>query len=115
MRERASLFGVWAKWERAVEQIATLNDEIGVFAHEPHPYTIHSHSYPESGRYRFELYPLWRPGRILRWGAMHGGPLALGATWHVDEQERLIPWKRRHSWIHDQSSPFTPWVPPRSL
>jgi hypothetical protein len=68
----ANLHGVWAKWERAVEQLAALDKEGAQFCAEPYPYTIHSHADRERGRYRFEIYPAWMPGVPYRWGAIIG-------------------------------------------
>jgi hypothetical protein len=68
----ANLHGVWAKWERAVEQLAALDKEVAQFCAEPHPYTIHSHEDRERGRYRFEIYPAWALGVPYRWGAIIG-------------------------------------------
>ncbi|HWD10836.1 MAG TPA: hypothetical protein VG366_03265 [Solirubrobacteraceae bacterium] len=68
----AHLAGVWAKWQRAVEQLTTLSEEVTAFCSEPNPYGIISHENREHGRYRFEIYPAWQPGRVLRWGTIIG-------------------------------------------
>ena len=68
----ANLHGVWAKWERGVEQLAALDKEVTAFCAQPHPYTIHVHQNREQGRYRFKIYPAWQPGVPWRWGAIIG-------------------------------------------
>ncbi len=69
----ANLHGVWAKWERAVEQLAALDKEVAAFcAPQPYPYGIRSYSDPDGGHYRFEIEPAWPPGLVLRWGAIIG-------------------------------------------
>ncbi len=69
----ANLHGVWAKWERAVEQLAALDKEVTAFCtSQPYPYGIRSYSNREAGRYRFEIDPAWPPGLVLRWGAIIG-------------------------------------------
>lgn len=68
----ANLRGVFAKWERAVEQLATLDKEIDAFCGEPHPYAMRSYNDSENGRYRFEIRPAWPPNLPYRWGAILG-------------------------------------------
>lgn len=67
----AHLFGVWAKWDRGVEQLDSLNKQILAFGTEPHPYTVISRKLAND-RYRFEIYPAWQSSRVLRWGAVLG-------------------------------------------
>lgn len=66
------MHGVWAKWERAVEQLAELEKDVATFCAEPYPYTVHSHEDRDRGRYRFDVYPAWAPGAPYRWGAIIG-------------------------------------------
>jgi hypothetical protein len=68
----ANLYGVWAKWERAVEQLKALDGEILAFGKEPHAWTIVSHVNRERGHYVFRLDPAWKPRTIMRWGAIIG-------------------------------------------
>ncbi len=68
----ANLHGVWAKWERAIEQLTALDKEVTAFCSQPHPYTIRSHDHRKDGCYRFEIYPAWQPGIPYRWGAIFG-------------------------------------------
>ncbi|MFZ2051840.1 MAG: hypothetical protein WB698_04000 [Solirubrobacteraceae bacterium] len=68
----ANMHGVYAKWERAVEQLTTLDKEIDAFCSEPHPYTIYSHDHRKNGRYRFEIMPAWPSNLPYRWGAILG-------------------------------------------
>jgi hypothetical protein len=68
----ANLHGVWAKWERAVEQLAALDTDVAAFCAEPNPYGVISQSDREAGRYRFEIKPAWQPGVPYRWGAIIG-------------------------------------------
>jgi hypothetical protein len=68
----ANLHGVWAKWERAVEQLTALDGEVNAFCRQPHPYTIRSYDHSKDGRYRFEINPRWAPNIPYRWGTIFG-------------------------------------------
>jgi hypothetical protein len=68
----ANLHGVWAKYERAVEQLQALHKELLEFGQQPHPYTIRSYEDPESGHYRWEFDPAWPAKLARRWGAIMG-------------------------------------------
>jgi hypothetical protein len=68
----ANLAGVWAKWQRAVEQMETLDKEVAAFCEDPNPYGMLATVDREQGRYRFEIRPRWQAGIPLRWGAIIG-------------------------------------------
>jgi hypothetical protein len=94
----ANLHGVWAKWERGLEQLAALDKEVSAFCAQPHPYTIHSHEDQKEGRYRFEIYPAWQPGVPWRWGAIigeivHDFRSALGAWVTMPAERRFAPFQ----------------------
>ncbi len=66
------LYGVWAKYERGMEQLTALHKEVLAFGKEPHPYTIFSHVNDEGTHYVFALKPNWPANRHDRWGAIIG-------------------------------------------
>lgn len=68
----ANLHGVWAKWERATEQLDSLNGDVLAFGQEPHAFTIRSREDPDSGKYVYRFQPAWSYKRVRRWGAIIG-------------------------------------------
>jgi hypothetical protein len=70
--ERATLHGVWAKWERGTESLGALNKEVIALGREPNPYSIVSQIDREGSHYIYRLYPNWHQARIWRWGAILG-------------------------------------------
>jgi hypothetical protein len=68
----AHLRGVWAKYNRAVEQLTTLNEEVLALGEEPHAWTIRSYTDHERGHYVFRLDPAWEASTAYRWGAIIG-------------------------------------------
>jgi len=69
---QANLHGVWAKWDRAIEQLKALDEEIRTFGHEPNPYTVRVETNAERTHYIFYIYPEWEKARVFRWGAIVG-------------------------------------------
>jgi hypothetical protein len=68
----ANLYGVWAKWERAKDQLTALHKEVLAFGEKPDAWTIRSQVNHDAGRYLFKLDPNWGPGLVLYWGAIIG-------------------------------------------
>jgi len=68
----ADLYGVWAKYERAFEQLKALHEEVLAFGKQPHPYTVHGHAKDEGTHYVFALKPNWPTNLQDRWGAITG-------------------------------------------
>jgi hypothetical protein len=68
----ADLYGVWAKYERAVEQLTSLHKEVLAFGKQPHAYTIVSQVNDEGTHYLFRLEPRWPTNLQDRWGAITG-------------------------------------------
>ncbi len=68
----ADLYGVWAKYERAVEQLTSLNEEVLAFGKQPYPYTIVRQVCDEGAHYVFGLKPAWPTNLQDRWGAIIG-------------------------------------------
>jgi hypothetical protein len=68
----ANLHGVWAKYNRAIEQLAALDKEVTTFCKDPRPYGVLATVDRERGRYRFEIRPAWQAGIPLRWGVIIG-------------------------------------------
>ncbi|MFZ2049487.1 MAG: hypothetical protein WAU69_00990 [Solirubrobacteraceae bacterium] len=68
----ADLYGVWAKYQRGMEQLTALNKEVLVFGKKPHPYTIFSQVNDEGTHYVFALKPAWPADLHDRWGAIIG-------------------------------------------
>lgn len=66
------LHGVWAKYERGVEQLTALHKEVLAFGKKPHPYTIFSQVNDERTHYIFVLKPAWPANLHDRWGAIIG-------------------------------------------
>lgn len=67
-----NLRGVWAKWQRAVEQLQALSEEIAVFGVQPHAWTIVTQVDADREHYVFRLQPAWPPQTAWRWGAIIG-------------------------------------------
>jgi hypothetical protein len=68
----AHLRGVWAKWNRAVEQLDALSKEILAFGSTTHAWGIRAYIDHGNGRYRFLLDPAWEANTVYRWGAIVG-------------------------------------------
>lgn len=68
----ANLHGVWAKWDRAIEQLKALDEEITAFGQESDPYTVRVQVNSEGTHYVFWIYPEWEKARVFRWGAIVG-------------------------------------------
>lgn len=68
----ANLHGVWAKWDRAIEQLHTLNAEVGVFGSQPNPWGIVCQENRDRGEYVFRLDTNWEPGLVFLWGTILG-------------------------------------------
>ncbi len=68
----ADLYGVWAKYQRGMEQLTALNKEVLAFGKKPHPYTIFSQVNDERTHYVFALKPAWPTDLHDRWGAIIG-------------------------------------------
>jgi hypothetical protein len=64
--------GVWAKYDRGVEQLQTLHKELLAFGQQTHPYSVIAQEDRERGHHVFRLYPRWELKGIFRWGAMLG-------------------------------------------
>jgi hypothetical protein len=69
---QANLRGVWAKWDRAIEQLKALDEEIRAFGREANPYTVRVETNVERTHYVFYIYPEWEKARVFRWGAIVG-------------------------------------------
>jgi hypothetical protein len=67
-----NLHGVWAKWERATEQLQGLSEQIVAFSGQPHAWTIVSQVDVEHEHYTFRLQPAWPGATVRRWGAIIG-------------------------------------------
>lgn len=67
-----NLHGVWAKWERALEQLEALSKDVLALGKDPHAYTITSHENADEGKYIYRFQPAWPSQRIRRWGAIIG-------------------------------------------
>jgi hypothetical protein len=68
----ADLYGVWAKYERGMEQLTCLHKEVLAFGKQPNPYTIISQVNDEGTHYVFRLKPNWPTNLQDRWGAITG-------------------------------------------
>ena len=68
----ANLYGVWAKWNRAIEQLTALHKEVLELSQKPDAYKMLSKVGPNSGEHIFRIYPAWQPGVPLRWGTIIG-------------------------------------------
>lgn len=70
----ANLRGVWAKWNRAREQLEALHREVIDFGREPHAWAVNTKvdRQPEQVHYIFRLDPAWPPSMQLRWGVIVG-------------------------------------------
>jgi len=68
----ANLDGVWAKWNRAIEQLNVLDKEVLTFSQKSDAYKMRSEIGPNNGEHVFRIYPAWQPGVPLRWGAIIG-------------------------------------------
>lgn len=68
----ANLYGVWAKYERAMEQLTSLHNEVLALGKQPYPYTIISQVNDERTHYIFGLKPVWPNNLQDRWGAIIG-------------------------------------------
>ncbi|HEY3864469.1 MAG TPA: hypothetical protein VGL54_00095 [Solirubrobacteraceae bacterium] len=66
------LYGVWAKYQRGMEQLTALHKEVLAFGKKPHPYTIYSQVNDERTHYVFALKPAWPTDLHDRWGAIIG-------------------------------------------
>jgi len=66
------LYGVWAKYQRGMEQLTALHKEVLAFGKKPHPYTIFSQVNEEGTHYVFALKPAWPTDLHDRWGAIIG-------------------------------------------
>ena len=73
MGQQAQLAGVWAKLDRTVEQLETLDLEIKrLWSDDSHPYAIRHNFHLERGEHRFDIEPRWSPKAALRIGVMIG-------------------------------------------
>lgn len=68
----ADLYGVWAKYERGMEQLTALHKEVLAFGRQPNPYSIVSQVNDEGTHYVFALKPAWPTNLHDRWGAIIG-------------------------------------------
>jgi hypothetical protein len=68
----ADLYGVWAKYQRGMEQLTALHKEVLAFGKKPHPYTIYSQVNDEGTHYVFAFKPAWPTDLHDRWGAIIG-------------------------------------------
>jgi hypothetical protein len=68
----ADLYGVWAKYERAMEQLTSLHKEVLAFGKQTNPYAIVSQEDKQRGHYVFRLKPAWPTNLQDRWGAIIG-------------------------------------------
>jgi hypothetical protein len=126
----ANLRGVWAKWQRACEQLEALHREVVAFGSEPHAWTIVTQvdRQSEQARYLFRLDPAWPPSMPLRWGAIVGEIVHdlrslldhLVAEFVALEGEDVLKSHRFPLWSYEPSEGFAgrarkTWTDPRGV
>jgi hypothetical protein len=68
----ANLRGVWAKYDRAVEQLQLLAYEVRIFGRKPDAWASVSQVNADGTDHVHRLHPTWEPGLVYLWGTIIG-------------------------------------------